>query len=150
MIDEVENASGSSIAIMKYDNPQKIEGPTDAYLGLVENWDDHEMYSYKQYKALLLDSDDRLIAKLTLPRQVKFTTRHINSILNRIIDIAKSNGATQIIIGQNNPLRNILPTPSEMEMAAEIKKISELEHMPVYDQIILSGSSYYSFKKNGL
>jgi DNA repair protein RadC len=136
--------------MVKYTDPQKIEGPTDAYLGLVKNWDEYEMHSYKQFKALLLDSEDRIIAKLTFPRHVKFTHKYINSILNSIIGIAKDNGAAQIIIGQNNPLRNILPTPSEKEIAAEIKKISESEHMPVYDQIILSGSSYYSFKKNGL
>ena len=117
---------------------------------MLKNWDEHEINSFKQYKALLLDSEDRIIAKLTIPRHVKFTIKHMNSILNNIISIAKSNGASQIIIGQNNPLKNILPTPSEKEIAAEIKKICESEHMPVYDQIILSGSSYYSFKKNGL
>jgi len=150
MVEEKGNILGKPFAMVKYTYPKKIHGSTDAYLDLIKNWDDAEMHLFKQYKALLLDNDDQILAKITFPREFKFTVKLISSILNKIFDIAKANGATQIIIGQNSTLENVLPTRTEKDMALAIKKISESEHIPVSDQIILSGSSYYSFKKNGL
>jgi len=144
-----KNTSQDSITIVRYTHPQLISRPSDAYLGLLKNWNQAEISATRQYKALLLDKEHRLIAKLSLPKKFHLIKSNIKSALTHLFDVAKMNGAAEIIIGQNSPNNEIIPTAGEKEMAMLIKAAGAEMEMPVSDQIILTESSYYSYKKNG-
>jgi len=139
-----------TITIVKYKHPKTVTRPVDAYLGLLKNWDDQELSVIRRYKALLLDQEDKVIAKLSFPKEFQFLKKTIKSIMSDLFYVAKTNGASKIIIGQNSLKDKIIPSEEEQRLAIIIKNAGQEENIPVADQIIFTGSMYYSFKKNGL
>ena len=67
----------------------------------------------------------------------------------KIIELALNYNASGLIIVHNHPSGDTSPSTSDHELTNELKSISESMDIRLLDHIIVSKSSYYSFRKEG-
>lgn len=58
-------------------------------------------------------------------------------------------GAANFVICHNHPSGLCIPSKEDIEMTDRLKRCADLMGVPLTDHIVI-GSSYYSFKENGL
>ena len=125
---------------------RKITQTKDAYFSFLENWDDEKILSEKEYKALILDKNDKVVCHISLGSKIVKQ----KAGLEEIFAIAKRQKGVKIIFGQNNPAGNVLPSAEQASFARKFKTCGDKLNVAVVDQLILSDRSYYSFADNGL
>ena len=67
----------------------------------------------------------------------------------KIIGLALNNNASGLIIVHNHPSGDTSPSTSDHELTNELKEITESMDIRLLDHIIVSKSSYYSFRQEG-
>ncbi len=73
-------------------------------------------------------------------------TVHPREIFQRAI----SCGAVSLVICHNHPSGNTTPSPEDQRVTRRLKEAGDLLGIPLLDHVIVTDSSFYSFKDHGL
>jgi DNA repair protein RadC len=66
-----------------------------------------------------------------------------------IFTMALNSGATSIIVAHNHPSGNLQPSPQDKQITSKLINAGKLLDINVFDHIILTSNSYYSFLDEG-
>ena len=78
------------------------------------------------------------------------TVAQASAFPRRMVEEAIKLKATSLILAHNHPGGVAGPSDHDLRITSEIKKALELVDVSLQDHIILAGSEYYSFKRDGL
>ncbi len=96
-------------------------------------------------KILLLDSKNRIIGDETAKHG---STNTIAIYPREIVKSAIFHNASAVIICHNHPSGNTKPSRSDIQQTAILKEALSSIDVVLHDHVIISASSYYSFKSN--
>ena len=75
------------------------------------------------------------------------TSAHIQA--REIYHEALRHDACQLIVAHNHPSGAVQPSQADISVTEDLRKAGRLMNIPLLDHVIVSGSSYYSFRENG-
>ncbi|MGQ7857106.1 JAB domain-containing protein [Pedobacter sp. WC2501] len=125
---------------------KKIKDADDAYFEILENWDKANIATVRGYQALVLNEEDRITHRIFFDTKKKLRPTDFDTVF----DVLSQVHATKVIVGQNNPHKQVLPTNQEELIARRFRKLGEDKNIVVKDQLIVSKVEFFSFKDNGL
>ena len=130
------------------DNPNYpiVEDTLETYLGFIKNWDQETLDHVKEIKALGLDEHKNVLFEIT----VKVSAKNLQEDMEEALRIAKKHHAKMVVFGLNQPNKQVYPNLKEKTLARKILSFAKNLEMPIKDQLVVSGSSFYSFAENGL
>ena len=97
--------------------------------------------------ALLLDSQINVRGLVEVSRGI------LNSSLvhpREVFRLAIVHGAAGVVVAHNHPSGNTAPSPDDKAMTTQLVDAGRLLDIPLYDHVILTGDSYFSFAEAGL
>lgn len=97
--------------------------------------------------AIFLNAKNEVLATKELGEG---TVSQASAFPRRIVEEALKHKATSIILAHNHPGGIAEPSEHDESITAEIQKALALLDISLQDHIILAGSNYYSFNRNGL
>ena len=103
--------------------------------------------SQEEFFVVFLGGNGRIIKACTL---IKGTGDKAIVGVDEIYRNALLLKARAIVIAHNHPSGNTIPSPEDRNITERIKKGCDLIGISLLDHIIISNTSYYSFKSNNL
>lgn len=153
MIDFISKTSGTkgvrkkymrdSIIKLRTDNATKINNLSEAFREMLKDWNDDSLGAIKEYRAIGLDNENRIVCKLSLPK-----TRFTINVLS-LLDEAKRENATKVIIGENALMGSVMPSEGKVDFVNKLNDYGAKKGLLVVDQLILNNRSYFSLLNNG-
>ena len=67
-----------------------------------------------------------------------------------IFAVAISAGAAAVVVAHNHPSGDVSPSAEDREATRRLQRAGELLGIPVADHVIVSESSFFSFRESGL
>lgn len=100
----------------------------------------------EEFYLLSLDSDNKL---LNCTKLATGTVNSVNISVREVVSQALLDRAVNIVLAHNHP--SLIPYPSSEDCRTTKTLISSLAYLDinVYDHVIISGSQYYSFNRDG-
>jgi len=117
----------------------------NAYLGLINVWDDESINSTKQVRMLGLGDHGNVIREIRINAKWDTIFTNVEKCLESLRDIS---AIKQVLIVQNEPNKDIYPGPREKTLARKIWSQAKYLGVPLMDQLVVSENSYYSYKEN--
>jgi DNA repair protein RadC len=114
----------------------------DAYLAGVMSREKVE-----QFRVLFLDPKNRLIADEV---QGRGTVNHTPVYAREVVKRALELHATALILVHNHPSGDPTPSRGDIEMTAEIGKVTTLLGIVLHDHIIVGNGRSFSFRREGM
>jgi DNA repair protein RadC len=128
------------------ERPQ-ITSSKDAYQVLMQLWDENKIEFVEQFKVLFLNKANKVLGVYDV------STGGISGTVAdpRIIFVAalKSNCAG-IIVSHNHPSGNLKPSRQDEELTQKIKNAGQLLDIKLFDHVIVTNETYFSFADEGL
>jgi DNA repair protein RadC len=125
-------------ALPVLDHWEKLVG----YLTAVQGLD-----SVEQVRVLYLDNRNRLIAD---EAQGRGTVNHTPVYPREVVKRALELQATALILVHNHPSGDPTPSREDIAMTQEIRRAADLLRIVVHDHIIVAGTKWSSFRREGL
>lgn len=123
--------------------PLKINNSKDAYNILRIYLEDLQV---EQFWILLLNRSNTVIKQLKISEGGYTGTVAEPSL---ILKQAILNNAKSLILCHNHPSGNLMPSMADKELTKKIKQAAQYLDICIFDHIIVTHSSYYSFADNG-
>jgi DNA repair protein RadC len=128
------------------ERPQ-ITSSKEAYQVLMQLWDENKIEFVEQFKVLFLNKANKVLGVYDV------STGGISGTVAdpRIIFVAalKSNCAG-IIVSHNHPSGNLKPSRQDEELTQKIKNAGQLLDIKLFDHVIVTNETYFSFADEGL
>jgi DNA repair protein RadC len=125
----------------------QITSSKDAYELLMQLWDENKIEFVEQFKVLFLNKANKVLGVYDV------STGGISGTVAdpRIIFVAalKSNCAG-IIVSHNHPSGNLKPSRQDEELTQKIKNAGQLLDIKLFDHVIVTNETYFSFADEGL
>src|SRR5690606_14758888 len=124
-----------------------IHNASEAYQVFKSFWDVDLMPFLEEFKMMMLDSADRVLAVhdlLLLGLTAQFTD------IQAIIAAAIKVGAHAIILAHNRPSGAVQPGKEERTLSTKIVSVAKQNGILVRDHLIITRNSYFSYSENGL
>ncbi len=111
------------------------------------------------FRPLFRDGNREALILVTLSEKLKIiaqklmylgTSSETSFSSKEILQEVLFNGGKRYVLIHNHPSGNILPSAEDMLLTSKIKKESEVIALDLYDHIIVSHDSYFSFRENKL
>ncbi|MBA4853450.1 RadC family protein [Emticicia sp. BO119] len=135
----------------KYKVPYKdrvhINSPSVAYDVLRLAWDQNKIELLEQFKILLLDNRSNCLGL------VDIASGSINSCIvdtRLLFSAALKAKASGIILAHNHPSGSLTPSENDKKLTEKICEGGKILDIAIFDHLIVSPQSYYSFADNGL
>lgn len=118
-----------------------VKSPYDAYLILLENWDDEQINLLEECKVLLLDSQLRLMSIASVSK---------GGLSGTIVDprivfsMALKRRANRIILAHNHPSGTLKPSKADISLTKQFIKAGNVLQIPLEDHIIVTQAGYCS------
>ena len=103
--------------------------------------------THEEMHALFLDNGNRLIAADAL---INGTVNHAAVYPRKIVEHAIKHSAASVIIAHNHPGGTGKPSPSDIQSTEAIRHALETIDISLLDHIIITDSTSFSFKQQGL
>jgi DNA repair protein RadC len=101
----------------------------------------------ESFYVILLDSGMRKIQDIEVSRGILTESLvHPREVFNPAIRF----NAKGIIVLHNHPSGQSRPSPDDIKMTKRLLESGKILSIPVYDHLIITENSYYSFRENGL
>jgi len=124
----------------------KISNSQDAYELLLSHWDKDIIEFQEEVKVILLNRANKALGIYDLSKGgVSQSVIDIKIVLS----IALKSNASSIIIGHNHPSGNLKPSISDSSITRKLKEACEILDLTLYDHLIISKESYYSYSDEG-
>jgi DNA repair protein RadC len=101
----------------------------------------------EQFRVLFLDPKNRLIADEV---QGRGTVNHTPVYAREVVKRALELHATALILVHNHPSGDPTPSRGDIEMTAEIGKVTTLLGIVLHDHIIIGNGRRFSFRREGM
>jgi DNA repair protein RadC len=112
------------------------------YQLLLQTWDENKIDFVEQFKVLLLNRCNRVLAIYELSTGgITGTVADVRLIMTAAL---KAN-AVAVILSHNHPSGNLKPSRADIELTAEIKQAGKFLDIQVLDHVIVTSEGYYSF-----
>lgn len=125
----------------------KVDNSRKSYEVFINNWSKDIIELQEEFKILLLNNSNQLLGIYSLSRGG--TAKAIVDIKLLFSVVLKSN-ARSIILGHNHPSGNLNPSSADKSLTNKIIKAGELLDIKVFDHLIITKNSYYSFADENL
>lgn len=119
----------------------------DAYRLLIGQAFDNDTLEYKEYmKMILLDSSNKVLG---------ITTISEGGMDNTVVDVrlvlqtALLAHCSAIILAHNHPAGGLIPSTYDDAVTQKIKQAAKLLDIKLYDHLIVTSDSYYSYADEG-
>lgn len=125
----------------------KIISSRQAYDLLMHYWASGKIELLEQSKMILLNRENRVLGIVDIS-----TGGVSGTILDPkiIFSIALKANTSSIIISHNHPSRNLRPSDADIKLTNQLKDVGKLLEIVVWDHLIISNDSYYSFADDGM
>jgi len=128
------------------ERPQ-VKESKDAYELLLKNWDEGKLDFVEQFKVLLLNRANKVLAIYQVSSGgITGTVADPRLIFTAAL---KAN-ADSIVLAHNHPSGNLKPSRMDEEITSKIKQAGSFLDIKVMDHIIISSEGYFSFADEGL
>ncbi|MEC4735385.1 MAG: DNA repair protein RadC [Wolbachia endosymbiont of Halictus tumulorum] len=153
-IEGVSNAAISAIFCVKQAFVRSAREEVK-YLPIINNWENLLDYlkvsigslNKENFRVIYMNKRYRLIAEdLQNFGTVDQTPIYVREIIRRALLI----GSTSIVISHNHPSGDIQPSSSDMFLTRQLAEACKSIGIELIDHIIITFSSYFSFKENRL
>ena len=130
----------------KAENRPKIHSAEAAYNILISSWDKDRIALVEEFKMLMLDRSNRLMAISTL---------FVGGLDGVIIDpkiifiTALKRRCNGLILAHNHPSDTLEPSNMDIALTKQLTICGRFLELPIYDHIILSEKGFYSFNDKG-
>lgn len=135
----------------KYKAPYKdrvsINSPTVAYEVLRFAWDQNKIELMEQFKILLTDNRNNCLGI------VDIASGSMNACIvdtRLLFSAALKAKASGIILSHNHPSGHLMPSDRDKELTQKVFEGGKILDIGVWDHLIVSPQSYYSFAENGI
>jgi DNA repair protein RadC len=128
------------------ERPQ-ITSSKEAYQVLMQLWDENKIEFVEQFKVLFLNKANKVLGVYDV------STGGISGTVAdpRVIFVAalKAN-CCGIIVSHNHPSGNLKPSRQDEELTQKIKNAGQLLDIKLFDHVIVTNETYFSFADEGL
>jgi DNA repair protein RadC len=125
----------------------QITSSKDAYELLMQLWDENKIEFVEQFKVLFLNKANKVLGVYDV------STGGISGTVAdpRVIFVAalKAN-CCGIIVSHNHPSGNLKPSRQDEELTQKIKNAGQLLDIKLFDHVIVTNETYFSFADEGL
>jgi DNA repair protein RadC len=125
----------------------QITSSKDAYQVLMQLWDENKIEFVEQFKVLFLNKANKVLGVYDV------STGGISGTVAdpRVIFVAalKAN-CCGIIVSHNHPSGNLKPSRQDEELTQKIKNAGQLLDIKLFDHVIVTNETYFSFADEGL
>ncbi len=134
-----------------YKTPYKdrllINSSSIAYEVLRFAWDQNKIELMEQFKILLVDNKSHCLGI------VDIGSGSMNACIvdtRLLFSAALKAKASGIILSHNHPSGNLIPSDNDKKLTEKICEGGKILDIAIFDHLIVSPQSYYSFADNGL
>lgn len=125
----------------------KVTSSSSAERILRSLWDENNMRIFEEFKVLYLNQGNRVIGMRTIS-QGGITSTAVDVRL--ILSIALKTLATGIVLAHNHPSGNLQPSHPDRRLTEKLKEAAKLLDIDIFDHLILTPASYFSFAEEGI
>ena len=125
----------------------KIKRSQDAYEILKSVWDMNKIELVEQFKILLLNVRGACLGVSDIGLG---GLKQVVADQKVIFAIALKAGANSIVLAHNHPSGSTEPSPQDKNLTAQMKRAGDILDVKIWDHLIVTPDSYYSFADNGL
>jgi DNA repair protein RadC len=101
----------------------------------------------EQVRVLYMDGRNRLLAD---EMQGRGTVNHTPLYPREVVKRALELNATALVVSHNHPSGDPTPSREDIAMTRELKAAAEALRLTVHDHVIIAGTKWLSFKREGL
>lgn len=149
---EIDGMKVSEVELVYRSKVKASERPVlsdskEVYRLLKRNWDDTKIELVEQFKILLLNQANKVIAISDL------STGGITGTVadpKLVFMTALKANACNIILAHNHPSGSLKPSKADIELTKKLKEAGQLFDITVLDHLIVSNEAYYSFADEGM
>ena len=152
VLSEIDGMKVSEIELIYRSKVKASERPVltdskEVYKLLKRNWDDTKLEFVEQFKILLLNQANKVIA---------ISEISTGGITGTVADpkvvfmTALKANACNIILAHNHPSGSLKPSRADIELTRKIKEGGQLLDLGVLDHLIITTEAYYSFADEGM
>lgn len=124
-----------------------IGSSSDAYMVLLNLWDDGKLDLQESFKVLMLNRANRVLCLYNVSSGgITGTVADPRLIFTAALKVS----AVGIILAHNHPSGSLQPSRADEELTAKIKGAGNLLDIKVLDHLILTSETYFSFADEGL
>lgn len=128
-------------------NKPYVNSSLDAYLLLKSVWNEDHIEFIEEFRILLLNRRQRVIASYMVGQG---GCEGVYVDLKLIFKAALVTNASSIILSHNHPSGNLQPSEQDKLLTKDIVQLGKMLRLPIFDHIIVTVDSYYSFADSGL
>jgi DNA repair protein RadC len=125
----------------------KINSSQDAYRILMQHWQLGKIELLEEFKVILLNTSNRVLGIVDISVGGVQGTLADPKI---IFSVALKTNSSKIILAHNHPSGNLNPSDADKRLTEKLKEGGKLLDIEVYDHLIITKHSYYSFADNCL
>jgi DNA repair protein RadC len=124
-----------------------VTSSSKCYQLLLQTWDENKIDFVEQFKVLLLNRCNRVLAIYELSTGgITGTVADVRLVMTAAL---KAN-AVAIILSHNHPSGNLKPSKADEELTRKIKTAGLYLDIQVLDHVIVSSEGHYSFADEGV
>jgi DNA repair protein RadC len=119
-----------------------VNSSSKCYQLLLQTWDENKIDFIEQFKVLLLNRCNRVLAIYEL------STGGITGTVadeRLVMTAALKANAVAVILSHNHPSGNLKPSRPDVELTAKIKEAGKYLDIQVLDHVIVTSEWYFSF-----
>lgn len=124
----------------------QIHNAQDAYKVFMANWDQDRIELQEQFKALLLNHNNRVLG---------YHTVSTGGMAGTVVDVklifaaALKAKASSLIVAHNHPSGNLKASDSDLALTKKLTEAGKVLELPVLDHLIISKEGFHSFADRG-
>jgi DNA repair protein RadC len=125
----------------------KITSSQQTYCLLKQKWDMGKIAFLEEFKVILLNRSNRVLGIVDISMGGVSGTYVDPKV---VFAVALKGNASGIILTHNHPSGSIRPSEADIKLTKRLGECGKLLDINVWDHIILSKESYYSFADDGV
>lgn len=152
ILSEIDGMKVSEVELVYRSKVKASERPVlsdskEVYKLLKRNWDETKIEFVEQFKILLLNQGNKVIAISELST---------GGVTGTVVDpkvvfmTALKANACNIILVHNHPSGSLKPSRADIELTRKIKEGGQLLDLGILDHLIITSEAYYSFADEGI
>lgn len=124
-----------------------INSSASAYEILIHQWNPGLLELKEEFKVILLNRANNVLGLFNLSSGGMAGT--VVDLKLLFATVLKSCAST-IILAHNHPSGNLIPSQADISITQQVKEAGKILDIKVFDHLIITKSSYYSFADEGI
>jgi len=125
----------------------KITSSQQTYCLLIQQWDMGRIAFLEEFKVILLNRSNHVLGIVDISMGGVSGTYVDPKV---VFAVALKGNASGIILTHNHPSGSVKPSEADIKLTKRLVECGKLLDINVWDHIILSEGSYYSFADDGM